>query len=178
MWTVLKECFHASVCWAVKLWSCQCSFFQNWIFDCSSFSCITSKEFLCDENLERYLIKQGILSSHRCVQHTCYIFRPAHLAPVSLVPSSSPSLQPGAGISILLHQSCNGEQTTRATWPAKIPAWLNESAVLHSPVFLLHGWCFPSVKLLIFLCLKPLLPIRAYQWISKISALGEGLCPK
>lgn len=80
-------------------------------FDCSSISYVTSKEFLCDENLERYLMKQGILSSDRCVQHTHYICRPAHLAPVCLVLYSNQEL--GSACS----SSCSGEQPTWAPWP-------------------------------------------------------------
>lgn len=179
------KCFfqHKYVNHVNRVFPCQCllgcetmklsvQFLSEPDFDCSSY--VSSKEFLCDENLERYLMKQGILDSHRCVQHTHYICRPAHLAPVSLILYSNRSWDQHAAAAAVgsSPHGLPGQQKP-------LPAWMKLLSCTLKPSFC-RGWCFPSVKLLIFLFLKPLLPIKAYQRISKISVLGEGdrLSPK
>lgn len=45
--------------------------FRTWFLTVPA-SAVTRKEFLCDENLERYPIKQGILGSHTCPTYTLH----------------------------------------------------------------------------------------------------------
>lgn len=73
MWTMLTELFHASVCWAVKNVKFSVQLLSEpdfWVFRLQ----LCAKELLCDENLERYLVKQGSLFSCKCLSYVHITF--------------------------------------------------------------------------------------------------------